>query len=1038
MKTIAIPSKVLIKNSYSTTQEQQEYFSTLPANNYNVCPFTIISGDINATNAGYRNDYARINDYASFTKIFTGRESFIVNWDNSFTLEQNNPNLPNTWNIDPNSENNTGNSYYGNKIFQIGSVYNGLLENDSATINFTPSPENSNFTQEQVTKTVTIVIPNNDNKDNHLFFRDIPSHLFKLYNIPILYTEPNNNEPSYYQGVNPKVNPFNNYDKQFYYISTIEKVWSKQEKFIMYVKITFISLNDTLAHTGLAINQYIQTGGPGEPFAFPILGLNGEIELDPLRLKPLPITHVQVTFYGTQAISNIMLYGRPVENQDISNPLIYKIYAPRLVLPYSFQAPIYDQISLKAVPSNNYYFGFGNLTVDTYFSNWKEALTSQQLYDETVRKIYEGHLRSNKANIRDSNPISESSPLQKPYWDSTLFDDYNSKLANYSDSETTYYVNGSWLFQYQNLALNPQVDIKVNTNNVFNYKSVSGNWSLARWNLYNYATHHTIYQYPLNVRQTTPLTLGTLPIIGGFLNLLTAGVPVGWKYAITNLPRADYIPFLMNTTIFDTITDTLYNLNENSLSVIPLNTFDTTPDSAINALLGTNTQTTAFTFNLTDLITTGKYTTESVETPPTNTINTSDLGQYIQVEGDTTKSVHLLDKTTILINSNKLGYVIDAIHVQGLGKNEYSIAFFSKTANKESPIDWNYCVWFGKYQSLARATNNTRLWTELKQLSNPTFAFKQNFNYPFALQLPIPNNPDTLEVDYTNEVNTNIKTNTDFDLPLQNNIFLWLTQQGEIRQTNTIFQTFNQNILPNLGNVDMYLSFNYTAAAPLGQTHQNWKVFDNNQALWNYANNQDTFSIPQITNYRAVSIEVQYSQNITYNVVVPSGTTTNCIFPQTQNFTSDIIVIDLTKNGASEYSLNFGELARISNLNNNFIEFCYGNLNNENFMGAVSTRFPTSQNLTYNTTSFELTFNNFVCLGKINKAVFNNTFWKPLDNYTLVGTIPSESFIPDIFATVADFGSLPVPNTPQQPAFYQFSLNQTITFTKFLVHYQKI
>ncbi|WP_339041000.1 hypothetical protein [Spiroplasma endosymbiont of Apeira syringaria] len=83
-----------------------------------------------------------------------------------------------------------------------------------------------------------------------------------------------------------------------------------------YIQCTFSSLNDKLAHSGLAINQYVQLGAVGEPIALPTLDLNKNIILDPNYLRPRPVTHAQVTFYGTVGTIAIGLWGRNINKTD--------------------------------------------------------------------------------------------------------------------------------------------------------------------------------------------------------------------------------------------------------------------------------------------------------------------------------------------------------------------------------------------------------------------------------------------------------------------------------------------------------------------------------------------------------------------------------------------------------------------------------------------------------------------------------------------------------------------------------------------------
>lgn len=89
-----------------------------------------------------------------------------------------------------------------------------------------------------------------------------------------------------------------------------------ENKELAYIQCTFSSLNDKLATSGLAINQYVQLGAVGDPVAIPTLDLNNNIILDQDYLPPRPVTHAQITFYGTVGKIGIGLWGRNINKTD--------------------------------------------------------------------------------------------------------------------------------------------------------------------------------------------------------------------------------------------------------------------------------------------------------------------------------------------------------------------------------------------------------------------------------------------------------------------------------------------------------------------------------------------------------------------------------------------------------------------------------------------------------------------------------------------------------------------------------------------------
>lgn len=725
---IRIPT-LKIQNLVKDLQDFQDFFSELPVLNYRFCPFTIILGEIESTESGYRTAYSVPNDYSAFSKVFNGNNAVIAVWDNSYTLQQNNPTLP-----DIPTDNDLDN-YFGTKLFKVGDYFEGYLESDSLGLDFTPSPGNENLTQEQIVKSVDIIVPNNTR--NASFINKITENVFKLYVIPKLNNEQISN-------INDKNNPFNDVDKQWFYLQNVIKVWNKSEKIVGYVKLSFVSLNDKLSNTGTAINQYVQTGGPGEPYAFPSLDNEDDIKLDFQRLTPLPITHAQITLYGTSAFSNIAFMGRPVNIYENDND--FKIEASRLLFPYKYQAAIYDQISFKSIPQNNYYVCPTTYTIDTYYKNWRDEIAAKQLFDETNQKVFEGHLRIRKGDLSDlskkgalySNvPVIENQPnangLHFNYWSSSFLTSTHSSLDDTfpDDVPPNFNISLSWLYNYENNITGKT--IKSFTNDTLNFLAVTSQ-SLAQFNMLNYSIFYTVYQVPLDIRQTTPITLSELPIIGGFLNKMTLGIPVGFKTS-EDVPQNIQFPLLINCAIFNYGANILYDENNTQDdAIIPFNILDNSNDR-IPALLGANTQTTAFCFNLTDRIVLDLYNESGLVQGQTANTTTRELGQYRKIN-DSVEGVRLLGNNANLQPSRAFGYIIDSVSFQQLGKCDYSLAFFSRPSNFDSPVDWNHCVWFGKYQTFSKITGNTRLWTEFKQLSNPLFSFSEIFNYPKDIQFP--------------------------------------------------------------------------------------------------------------------------------------------------------------------------------------------------------------------------------------------------------------------------------------------------------------
>ncbi len=280
-------------------------------------------------------------------------------------------------------------------ILKVGDVFYGNILSDQLGITYSATPANNAFIQEQAIKNVVINIPNE--KKNFNFINNIVSNLCKLYMIPEINKVINTDKSI-------KV------DRQWYILEVASKTYNNGNKELAYIQCTFISLNDKLAHSGLAIHQYVQLGAVGEPVAIPTLDLNNNIILDQDYLLPRPVTHAQITFYGTIGNIAIGLWGRNInktDNKDIT------MHHTHLIFPLNYQASTYDPVSFKALPETNYVLTVGaKSTVDAY-QQWQEVIAP--MYDDGAKKNFEGHILTDVEKTTATN-IIENNGKYIAYW----------------------------------------------------------------------------------------------------------------------------------------------------------------------------------------------------------------------------------------------------------------------------------------------------------------------------------------------------------------------------------------------------------------------------------------------------------------------------------------------------------------------------------------------------------------------------------------------------------------------------------------------
>ncbi|WP_342254787.1 hypothetical protein [Spiroplasma endosymbiont of Zeiraphera isertana] len=393
----------LIKTVWKSTGEIEKDFTQNKDLQFRICPFTIILGAINSTETGYKTPTSIPNDYTIFSKIFTGREAILSVWDNSFDLIE-----PDLKTIDST----------GKKVLKVGDLFYGNILSYQLGITYSATPANNAFIQEQAIKNVVINIPNE--KKNFNFINNIVSNLYQLYMIPEINAIKGNNSYTI--------------DRQWYILEVASKTYNNENKELAYIQCTFSSLNDKLAHSGLAINKYVQLGAVGEPVALPTLDLKKNIILDNNYLSPRPVTHAQITFYGTVGTIAIGLWGRNINKNDNKEITMNPTH---LIFPLNYQASTYDPVSFSALPETNYVLTVGaKSTVDTY-QQWQDIIAPS--YDDGAKKTFEGHILTDVEKTTATNKLEDNGKYT-PYWNNNFLNGVNLDTDKFYTLGNPYFV----------------------------------------------------------------------------------------------------------------------------------------------------------------------------------------------------------------------------------------------------------------------------------------------------------------------------------------------------------------------------------------------------------------------------------------------------------------------------------------------------------------------------------------------------------------------------------------------------------------------
>lgn len=508
--------------------------------------------------------------------------------------------------------------------------------------------------------------------------------------------------------------------------------------------ITLMSVNSLYSTSGGAIEQFIQKGAPGEGYAFPKWNDESQqIELDEERAKDIPVQAVQREYSGAAAFNTIYCYGRPTIQktmpdgtiQNVFNP---KIKASRLLLPYKVQTPNISPINTKPSAETDYYLSVeSNPTLNKYYKSWKEQF--QANYDLSLRAQYEGVLELPKVSeLEQTNPIYEGTH-QYILWDSNFQIRFTQKEFN------------------------------TQTNKLTGEKIIlDGAYSVAEIMAHNsFITNHLI-TLPMNAQTNTTWNLRDVPLIGGFLNTLTLGIPIGW----TNTKARVQMGTVMLLTPANLVKygNQLIESANNSLVPFDLlqeNKSDLITNSGI-AGMGSSIK----------LLLTDEFIKDGVR------YNTVQLGQKVMING--TEQILKWDGTCKPVAPlNTSGYVIDVLVDRTLSKTDCRTVFFAS----------QYEAYQSTYKTKSKFTGEIRDWTNEIRFSSWN-AKNGTIRWPEIIQQPNPPQIQAPIIEINDFSNENFKLNLGQELA-NNNFFDNTRNNNNVDPQRRLFKDFRDEIPKN-------------------------------------------------------------------------------------------------------------------------------------------------------------------------------------------------------------------------------------------------
>lgn len=614
--------------------------------------FELVGGNVNNTEVGEIDNNYNPTSFQTYQKLFTGKDNLLAVWRESTSAVL---------------ENDTDLQLV--KQFQVGKFWEGVQVQQTNNKQYSQSSQDTQFIQQTIEQNITLYFEGKELKYENYF------DLFVLIDR----------------------------STQFMDIQAATIYIDQMTGEVLGTEISFTSLNDKLANTGAAVNQFVQLGAAGEGAAFPAIGDNGAIIIDPFKIKNIGVDEVQIEIFCGAALTALTIFGRRTQLDD------NKITAPILLQPHQMQTPIPSKITSTIGGENNYYFvEQAQPEINIFYDDWKTKIRSQ--YDFNAKPAYEGVIQTEKVDVEATNPKDNESTgtKRKDLWDNT------------------------WFFATTQKEV-PVGAVPFITDDFTFPATMNAAIALGFSNLLYLDTQ----KLPIDLNTSTTFSFQSLPLIGGYANNLFLGIPIGWNNQTTRID-AKPISFFIPTTLYDFGSNAF-----NQDGKLPLDLFrKDTPDSS-SALLGNGNITTILKFSLTD-----RY---SVIRGGTRTIrNTKDLAQANNPDGTPRAEVELIDNSYQPENpalGNGEAFIIDFANLKVQAKGDYKITFF----NKGNP------VWQGIYQTRAKMTGSIREWENNLKMSFWKEANGKQVSYPQAYLEKLPQTPfPFINVDLNRRVATSI------------------------------------------------------------------------------------------------------------------------------------------------------------------------------------------------------------------------------------------------------------------------------------------
>ena len=628
----------------------------------------LISGYQDYGNSGIITQQRFVNDYETFKRIWTGNDTVSICWKDSFSVNQN--------------ENGEMESQY-----QLGDFFLGIIETNNFSNNLERDTAFSDYIKQEQVNTITFRVHNIfDINDNYNFY---------LYKIPELSKS------------------------TLYRIESIEKDFAVGTKELLGYVITFRTINQELATTGKSKQQNISNSAPGQGYLecevkdqkwFNESGRDLVENVDYIKtygkryivaskdkFQHRPVVKANIKFLGAAIPCAVAFVGRRVDSLN-SN----KWGAQELIFLKDIENDLTPTLFRTQQNQQNFYFG----SFKTTLSQEKEFFTYLKDMFGSINKIdFNGWLQYKMEKMKKTNPIQQ---------------DLGTDTENYQ-----YVLDKNWSFEF-----NRKKIINTGQSGVDTTVTIEGSKTLDNHLFFNFWLQKDIAYLPTNKTETVGLRvvqdLFNFSAVGIIINFFNGSLLSKIGNWVNKLMRPKFhglcgfvpAPFLdMNDDYWKDTVQTQFG------DRMPMNFLENDKDNPSSIFFRSDTINTSFSGSLTNRFRKNNVIYNTLEIGQKQFEN----GNYIY-PSNRTKPL-LINGEEQLVDKTTLGFIIDKILIQSIGKCDISVEFLDNS---------NEVVWSGIFQSEAKWTDSFReIWTirDTSLFGRENMYFSKEIPYPKALTI---------------------------------------------------------------------------------------------------------------------------------------------------------------------------------------------------------------------------------------------------------------------------------------------------------------